>query len=486
MVKDRLIFSISCLGLFLLPTLSHISFAGFLGITLIVAASWPRSFITFLWSRGFILLSILLLLSTFQAQDRAEAYLNLGNYLPFFTVMAALAIWLPQTRHPLAYIREWMYWFLAISVPLNGLAMVEYGLMDPNIMAKLVHTQGFSLFYLKNYNFGHRADLLFGHPNAFACYLLFVFALGLGLTSRCCLLSRMTFIAEPKAQRGLSAWFEQRPWTIYAATYLNLVGLFCTGSRNGIWVAVLMFVIATMSMAATRSVIVLGLTSVLALLLSVVGFGIGGRTLSLDLFTHDPRIQVWALALKLIRQHPWLGVGLGNYKVLYQPQTIPGYDELPHAHNLWLTLAAEAGIPAAIALTTIIGWALYRCVRSLAVIPKQQHPVLLGYVWAFSSLTLLSLFDLTIAYPRNTLLGWFALGVIYAVPALAIRQPWQEWNHPPEPKLWDPLESDSLAPTNIQVSTLTTCPNSPHPPHQARSDQPVPDALEPDVFKTEE
>jgi putative inorganic carbon (HCO3(-)) transporter len=57
------------------------------------------------------------------------------------------------------------------------------------------------------------------------------------------------------------------------------------------------------------------------------------------------RMAHWQAALGMFTDHPWLGVGIGNYALAY-PQYALGrwQDPLGHAHNYYLNIAAEAGL----------------------------------------------------------------------------------------------------------------------------------------------
>ena len=57
------------------------------------------------------------------------------------------------------------------------------------------------------------------------------------------------------------------------------------------------------------------------------------------------RMAHWRAALNMVEEHPLLGVGIGNYPVVY-PQYALGrwQDPLGHAHNYYLNIAAEAGL----------------------------------------------------------------------------------------------------------------------------------------------
>lgn len=63
----------------------------------------------------------------------------------------------------------------------------------------------------------------------------------------------------------------------------------------------------------------------------------------------------------MVRAHPFLGTGLGTYEIAYPRYAYVGFTRL--AHNSYLQLAAEAGVPALILLLGTLGalaWAVLR------------------------------------------------------------------------------------------------------------------------------
>ncbi len=57
------------------------------------------------------------------------------------------------------------------------------------------------------------------------------------------------------------------------------------------------------------------------------------------------RLAHWQAALNMATAHPLLGVGLGNYEVVYPEYRLVNWPEpLGHAHNYYLNILAEAGI----------------------------------------------------------------------------------------------------------------------------------------------
>ena len=57
------------------------------------------------------------------------------------------------------------------------------------------------------------------------------------------------------------------------------------------------------------------------------------------------RMAHWQSALEMWTDHPWLGVGIGNYEPVYGQYALPLWPlALGHAHNYYLNIAAESGV----------------------------------------------------------------------------------------------------------------------------------------------
>jgi putative inorganic carbon (HCO3(-)) transporter len=86
----------------------------------------------------------------------------------------------------------------------------------------------------------------------------------------------------------------------------------------------------------------------------------------------DTRLEVWSRALYMIEDFPITGIGMGLFEevagVLYPFFTVSR--DVPHAHNLFLQVAVDTGIPGLIAwlaiwmLTALGAWQVYRYGRS--------------------------------------------------------------------------------------------------------------------------
>jgi putative inorganic carbon (HCO3(-)) transporter len=69
------------------------------------------------------------------------------------------------------------------------------------------------------------------------------------------------------------------------------------------------------------------------------------------------RLAHWQAAWDMWAEHPWLGVGVGNYVPVYPAYALPYWkDPLGHAHNYYLNVAAETGIVGLTAYLLLWAW----------------------------------------------------------------------------------------------------------------------------------
>ncbi len=90
-----------------------------------------------------------------------------------------------------------------------------------------------------------------------------------------------------------------------------------------------------------------------------------GERLSLEGDFSSMRLGIWANTLELIQQHPWVGVGWGQFNAVWSltpfPSRPPAFFD--HAHNLPLHLAAELGVPLGLLICGLFAWALSQALR---------------------------------------------------------------------------------------------------------------------------
>ncbi len=115
------------------------------------------------------------------------------------------------------------------------------------------------------------------------------------------------------------------------------------------------------------------------------------------------RLDIWPNTLALIREHPWFGVGVGEFNLAWTltPFPVRSGELFNNAHNLPLQLAVELGLPLAVLVMALFAWAFCgaaRNCRDSAVSGEAASPVRPAFVM----LTLVLLHSL-MEYPL-----WFA------------------------------------------------------------------------------
>lgn len=147
------------------------------------------------------------------------------------------------------------------------------------------------------------------------------------------------------------------------AFVVQTMALMLTGAKFGIIAAVLslglffLLAIVTRALRRSRFLRLLALCAILTPLLVLFSAPVksriqaaesGGTQVHSTVF----RAFTWQATLKMVMAQPWLGAGPGTYPVTYQQYTIAGPTRM--AHNSYLQLAAECGIPAAAAFLLLL------------------------------------------------------------------------------------------------------------------------------------
>ena len=99
-----------------------------------------------------------------------------------------------------------------------------------------------------------------------------------------------------------------------------------------------------------------------------------------DLQSVGLRLGLWSNTLELIRTHPWLGVGFGEFNFAWSltPFHERSVGFADHSHSLPLQFLVELGLPLGVTVLALMGWALWsagqNCSR-LAVNSDTASPV---------------------------------------------------------------------------------------------------------------
>jgi len=156
---------------------------------------------------------------------------------------------------------------------------------------------------------------------------------------------------------------------------LFMLGLVLSASRTGTLGVIVLALWGALDKQRPRAVRVMLMLSPLVYALCWLGltewareshqvFG-GAARLTADGDMSSSRFGIWANTLVLIAQHPWFGVGFGEFNFAWSLTPFPKRPHafFDHTHNLPLQLAVELGLPLTLFVLSMLIWALWRAWR---------------------------------------------------------------------------------------------------------------------------
>lgn len=124
--------------------------------------------------------------------------------------------------------------------------------------------------------------------------------------------------------------------------------------------------------------------------------------------TATDRVAVARDSVRMIKDHPWLGVGLGGFETVYpQYQSVPSNLTWDHAHNDYLEAVSETGLVGAALILSALAMFFRLALRSLRVHQGREPAWIgLGAMLGCCGLLVHSLVDFNLHVPANA--AWFA------------------------------------------------------------------------------
>ena len=250
-----------------------------------------------------------------------------------------------------------------------------------------------------------RAYGTFEQPNPYGGYLGLTLPLALGLVCAA---------VVPQGRRISGRWLVWAGGT-GALMALALVMSWSRGAWLGIAAAVGVMVIAIAARSGRAAVLGVVLAVLLVYLLLAGGFSllpsslvqrftdflpylgvsdVRGAEVTDANFAVLERMAHWQSAVAMWTDHPWLGVGIGNYEVAYPDYALPQWPfALGHAHNYYLNIGAETGVIGFLAYLLLWGTALVQAWRATRIATCWNWGVALGVLGVVVHLSVHNLFD---------------------------------------------------------------------------------------------
>jgi O-antigen ligase len=133
-------------------------------------------------------------------------------------------------------------------------------------------------------------------------------------------------------------------------------------------------------------------------------------------------MEIWNDTTRLVAAYKWTGCGLGAYEhCLYRFKTVAPTHTVDFAHNDYLQILSEVGVPGGLLMAAIAGWILWRTLSVVLFMRGGKNRELAAALLAvFLALGLHSLTDFNLYIPANALaLAW--LGGVAVNPGLRER-----------------------------------------------------------------
>ena len=371
---------------------------------------------------GFALLAAWLILVSLVGIQPGDALLGLGNFLPFFGFFVAYStlIQSPEQLRQLA----WIFTIPAMPIMLLGLLqLLGWG--------GTWQLPGVPIYIWEMSALGNpigRMSSVFGYANSLAAYLQMVFIFALGL-----FIDRYERAGLETAERDrVPLWKSPTAWWLISMLIICGVSLILTSSR-GSWSAAifgsLLFTIYQswywiVGIVTTIGTIILSAayapSPLKEPLRSIVPRYLWAR-INDDMYPNQPdaltRFAQWKFAWNLTQARPLTGWGLQSFGPLYQQST---QIWLGYPHNLLLMLSSNVGIPATIALFSLVGWILAQSTILFLNFPIQwrsERTIFFTYLVAFAGFIVFNIADVSALELRLNTHAWLILasicGIVY-------------------------------------------------------------------------
>jgi len=161
-----------------------------------------------------------------------------------------------------------------------------------------------------------------------------------------------------------------------------------------------------------------GLAVVLAaqlVILSGIFNPIAAQAALRDEDSFSARIFIWQAGIDITLDYPLTGIGLNQYRsravrALYP---VPGYETavLPHAHNEWIQMGADMGIPGVAVLCVLYIVTIWRLVKAF----RSGNKLAAGIGAGLLAHAFFGLGDAITLYDRFTFIFWWLLGLVISL-----------------------------------------------------------------------
>ena len=217
----------------------------------------------------------------------------------------------------------------------------------------------------------------------------------------------------------------------FLAFFVCFLAMFMTGSRAGVLLSLLVGTFALAAFAwkaiafSRRPLLTLtAATGVLFVIIQLFGAGVIGR-LDSEGLASGGRPEAYGSTVAMIRDHPWLGSGLGTFSWVfpaYRSNAWTSWGVWDRAHSTPLEIASDMGLP--LAGIVMLGWAGIFSVLGFGLWTRNRDQIILVAALTIAGIGILhSLIDFSLQIPGFALVVFSLVGAGLAQSFRVTRSP---------------------------------------------------------------
>lgn len=332
----------------------------------------------------FLFFCLIAILSTSFSLNRGESLPVLLQLISYFLLYFLIVNYLSWSRIP-----RILAVFLSAGFLLSLYAIYQYRFALPSLYQRLDTITALGSGEIEEIRAriaSRRVFSTFALPSSFAGYLALVIPLGIG-----------SFISRSSSQERI---------LLGIVVLTMLWALILTFSLGGILALILasLFVLLILSKKTKWFIPII---LILSLFLGIASFH------SEDLHSKATlRLYNWRSAIKIVKDHPFLGTGIGTFATVYPKYKFPQANEVHYAHNWYLQVASEMGILGLGALLWLLAILIKASIKTLrSEKEKSQRALLAGLLVGGFAFLFHNLVDMDAYVPEITLLWWAVIGL---------------------------------------------------------------------------
>lgn len=237
-------------------------------------------------------------------------------------------------------------------------------------------------------------------------------------------LAGLLVVMVPMAMFGLVKYWKSLRYSALAAAAIivpSLLILFCTGSRNAYGTFILVFLLLMYFVYRYRDRGILRImgTATLIALVTVALFApsILMQRMDRDL-QKDGRVYLMQSGIQIAKEHPWMGIGAGNWGRVYKERFEAGNPnrekDIQSPHNIYLHILDETGIVGLSGFLLLMAHqlkVLYTALRRAYARNCRAFPWLIGFGLSIIAVYLFGMLDYDFFSRHMMQLYWLIWGL---------------------------------------------------------------------------